>query len=112
MKEKTRILLTGSTGYIGGLLRTQLETLDHLQLRCLIRDGRSAGSPSARTEMAVGDLLQPDTLGPAMVGIDIAYYMVHSMGSSGSFEEKDRRAARSEERRVGKECRSRWSPYH
>ena len=24
----------------------------------------------------------------------------------------DRKAARSEERRVGKECRSRWSPYH
>src|SRR2546422_10324621 len=24
----------------------------------------------------------------------------------------DRRARRSEERRVGKECRSRWSPYH
>src|SRR2546425_13265384 len=25
---------------------------------------------------------------------------------------EDRRAKRSEERRVGKECRSRWSPYH
>ena len=25
---------------------------------------------------------------------------------------KQRRAERSEERRVGKECRSRWSPYH
>src|SRR6202034_4623975 len=25
---------------------------------------------------------------------------------------EDRQAARSEERRVGKECRSRWSPYH
>ena len=24
----------------------------------------------------------------------------------------DLQAARSEERRVGKECRSRWSPYH
>src|SRR5258708_38959080 len=24
----------------------------------------------------------------------------------------DRRSTRSEERRVGKECRSRWSPYH
>ena len=24
----------------------------------------------------------------------------------------DRHIARSEERRVGKECRSRWSPYH
>ena len=26
--------------------------------------------------------------------------------------EMDRRRPRSEERRVGKECRSRWSPYH
>src|SRR3712207_9248349 len=25
---------------------------------------------------------------------------------------RDSRACRSEERRVGKECRSRWSPYH
>ena len=25
---------------------------------------------------------------------------------------KELAAARSEERRVGKECRSRWSPYH
>ena len=24
----------------------------------------------------------------------------------------DEKAIRSEERRVGKECRSRWSPYH
>ena len=27
------------------------------------------------------------------------------------FQEKDQ-VSRSEERRVGKECRSRWSPYH
>ena len=26
--------------------------------------------------------------------------------------ERNRRFFRSEERRVGKECRSRWSPYH
>ena len=26
--------------------------------------------------------------------------------------EKARKPSRSEERRVGKECRSRWSPYH
>src|SRR2546430_7013120 len=26
--------------------------------------------------------------------------------------DRDRLLARSEERRVGKECRSRWSPYH
>ena len=27
-------------------------------------------------------------------------------------EKEERRVNRSEERRVGKECRSRWSPYH
>ena len=27
-------------------------------------------------------------------------------------EENIRKMSRSEERRVGKECRSRWSPYH
>ena len=29
-----------------------------------------------------------------------------------SLDRKQRKVARSEERRVGKECRSRWSPYH
>ena len=29
-----------------------------------------------------------------------------------SYSFKADRAERSEERRVGKECRSRWSPYH
>ena len=29
-----------------------------------------------------------------------------------SQKEKDKYHTRSEERRVGKECRSRWSPYH
>src|SRR2546427_1533431 len=28
------------------------------------------------------------------------------------FHRRARRMSRSEERRVGKECRSRWSPYH
>ena len=32
--------------------------------------------------------------------------------SSGSLSEKAKTKWRSEERRVGKECRSRWSPYH
>ena len=33
----------------------------------------------------------------------------HELTQSGVYQE---RAVRSEERRVGKECRSRWSPYH
>ena len=33
-------------------------------------------------------------------------------GINSSLEEKEKFIKRSEERRVGKECRSRWSPYH
>ena len=32
--------------------------------------------------------------------------------STATASEKPREGIRSEERRVGKECRSRWSPYH
>ena len=32
--------------------------------------------------------------------------------NNSSVNGRERIAARSEERRVGKECRSRWSPYH
>ena len=31
---------------------------------------------------------------------------------SGDIKREGKRKTRSEERRVGKECRSRWSPYH
>ena len=36
----------------------------------------------------------------------------HNMLNSESLDEIVEEAERSEERRVGKECRSRWSPYH
>src|ERR1041384_3576001 len=37
---------------------------------------------------------------------------VTSPGESASAEGGNEKTSRSEERRVGKECRSRWSPYH
>src|SRR2546422_9123383 len=38
--------------------------------------------------------------------------MIHCAMACGIFSEVSRKENRSEERRVGKECRSRWSPYH
>src|SRR2546429_9764525 len=46
------------------------------------------------------DLLTATAKSPAML-----FYL-------DNFLSVDPRATRSEERRVGKECRSRWSPYH
>jgi uncharacterized protein YbjT (DUF2867 family) len=40
-------------------------------------------------------VLDPPSLENALRGVDVAYYMVHSMRSTGSFEEKDRQAARN-----------------
>ena len=38
--------------------------------------------------------------------------MVIKYGGNAMINETLKNAVRSEERRVGKECRSRWSPYH
>lgn len=39
--------------------------------------------------------MKPKTLGPALEGIEMAYYLVHSMGSGRDFESQDREAARN-----------------
>ena len=50
--------------------------------------------------------------------LDVVECMSDTMGRSFSVEElheleaRGKTTLRSEERRVGKECRSRWSPYH
>ena len=41
-----------------------------------------------------------------------AKVVAHGRGEKVRIFKMRRRAERSEERRVGKECRSRWSPYH
>jgi uncharacterized protein YbjT (DUF2867 family) len=47
------------------------------------------------TEVVSGDVLDPVSLDAALRGVDVAYYMVHSMRSTGSFEHTDRQAARN-----------------
>ncbi len=92
---KHKILLTGATGYVGGRLRRLLEEGGH-ELRCLTRVTEGLASRVASTtEVVAGDVLDPETLWPALAGIETAFYLVHSMGSDGDFEERDRIAARN-----------------
>lgn len=87
------ILLTGATGYVGGRLLDALEA-DGRRVRCLSRRPASLEAhASAGTELVAGDVLEPATLPPAMEGAHTAYYLIHSMGATGAFAEKDRRAA-------------------
>jgi uncharacterized protein YbjT (DUF2867 family) len=48
---------------------------------------------SGSTEVVAGDLLDPASLDAALDGIDVAYYLVHSMGGHGDYRQTDRQAA-------------------
>ena len=60
---------------------------------------RSAALLEARQWQGVecrdADVLKPETLAPVLTSIDVAYYLVHSMGSGGDFQERDRTGARN-----------------
>jgi uncharacterized protein YbjT (DUF2867 family) len=87
------ILLTGATGYIGGRLLRRLEQLDR-PVRCVTRRPAVLEARCApQTEVVAGDLLDSDSMAAAMDGVQDAYYLVHSMGAEGQFEELDRQAA-------------------
>ena len=87
------ILLTGATGYVGGRLLSVLEAKGH-HVRCLARRPEHlAGRVGDRTAVVGGDVLDPESLARALSGVGVAYYLVHSMGSTGNFERDDRTAA-------------------
>ena len=93
MTDRCSILLTGATGYVGGRLLPLLRERGH-PVRCLARrPGFLQDRVPAGTEVVRGDVLDRSSLDAAMVGIDTAYYLVHSMGSAGDFEDQDRLAA-------------------
>lgn len=89
------VLVTGATGYIGGRLVPRLLEAGH-RVRCLARDpDRLKGRVWCRqVEVAAGDCLRPGSLPAAMAGVEVAYYLVHSMGAGKGFEERDIEAAR------------------
>lgn len=89
------ILLTGATGYIGGRLLQSLEQRGD-RIRCLARHPEFLRPRvAASMEVVAGDVLDRNSLDLALQAVSVAYYLVHSMGSPGSFEETDRLAARN-----------------
>lgn len=91
-----RCLVTGATGYIGGHLVPVL--LEHGNpVRALARDPDKLNDREwrDRVEVARGDLSDPDSLTAAFEGIDVVYYLVHSMGTSADFVTEEARSARN-----------------
>jgi len=92
-RAQQRILLTGATGYVGGRLLRALQA-EGYPVRCLARRPEFlAPRVSPHTEIVQGDCLDAASLPAACAGVHTAYYLVHSMGSTGDFAEQDRVAA-------------------
>ena len=93
---EVRCMVTGATGYIGGRLAPRL--LDRgLAIRAMARNPNKLESVGwrDRAEVVRGDLGDPDSLTTAFDGIDVVYYLVHSMGTSPDFVAEEARSARN-----------------
>ncbi len=99
-----RILVTGASGFVGSLLIPELAARGH-RVRAFGRDPERVQQALARTggdsriEVVRGDVLTAVGLTRALEGIEVAYYLIHSMERTPdralSFQERERIAAES-----------------
>jgi uncharacterized protein YbjT (DUF2867 family) len=89
------IAVAGATGYVGGKLCEELRA-EGVEVRALARHPEGATAlKEIGCEVRRADVLEPATLGPALEGVDVAYYLVHSMGRGADreFAQRDKEGA-------------------
>lgn len=92
--KPAHVLLTGASGYVGGRLLPLLLEKGY-RVRCLARNPEYLlKRVSKEVEVVQGDLLEPESVQSAMVGIDVAFYLVHSLAAQKNFREIELSSAR------------------
>src|SRR5215212_1596162 len=92
-----RILVTGASGAIGDALIPALAAPGDT-IRAFARSPERV-RPEGVDDMVQGDAVSGTGLGEALHGVDVAYYLIHSMEpvaeAAGSFPERELTAARN-----------------
>jgi uncharacterized protein YbjT (DUF2867 family) len=92
MNAPRTALVTGASGYVGGLLVPRLIEAGYA-VRVLTRSGHLDAPWVSRVEVCRGDATQQEDLVDALRGVDVAYYLIHSMDGEGNFARRDRELA-------------------
>jgi uncharacterized protein YbjT (DUF2867 family) len=87
------ILVTGAGGFVGSALAPELVGRGHA-VRAATRDPGRYQAPSGAVAHRF-DLDDEASLGPALDGVEVAYYLVHSMAEKGEFARRDLQHARA-----------------
>ena len=93
-----KVLITGATGFVGSHVTVALAANGHT-VRCATRSPEQARSNNPDLEWVELDLLQPETILPALDGCDAAVFLVHSMGPGHSADYPERERAAEGDRR-------------
>src|SRR4051812_8721757 len=86
-----RILVTGITGYVGSALAPRLLAAGHE----VVGFARDPSRVALDVGVVRGDAVAGAGLDEALEGVDVAFYLIHSMepGSEDGYDARDRRAA-------------------
>ena len=83
-------LVSGATGYIGGRLIPEL-LADGFRVRVLARRPRNLADRGWHDQVQIvqGDAADAKSLSQALRDVDVAYYLIHSLGTGAGFEALD-----------------------